>query len=221
MNETRLDADGQPLNRTFNTARLNDRAIDELIGICRGVLADGEVVANEARFLQQWMENNRHVIDQWPANVLFPRIQEMLQDGVLDLEEQGELLDVLHDITGGNRSEPDTGTSASTCLPFCNPLPEIVFDGKVFCLTGKFVTGPRKQCEAVVESLGGKAWPRITKELDYLVVGEIGSTDWIHSTHGRKIEKGVELRGQGCGLCICPEEHWYRAASTLLQRLRA
>jgi len=31
----------------------------------------------------------------------------------------------------------------------------------------------------------------------FLVIGAIGSRDWIHSTHGRKIEAAVKLREQG------------------------
>ncbi|HAW32731.1 MAG TPA: hypothetical protein DCY03_32270, partial [Planctomycetaceae bacterium] len=65
------DAHGQPLSRTFNAARLNDRKIDELIGLCKGVLADGEVTQFEVEFLQNWLRNNQEISEHWPANVLY------------------------------------------------------------------------------------------------------------------------------------------------------
>lgn len=54
----------------------------------------------------------------------------------------------------------------------------------------------------------GGAIASVSKKLDYLVIGEIGSRDWIHSTHGRKIEKAVELRNGGARLAIVSERHW-------------
>jgi hypothetical protein len=41
-----------------------------------------------------------------------------------------------------------------------------------------------------------------------LVVGTIRSRDWLHSTHGRKIEHAVELAGQNHPIAIVSEEHW-------------
>lgn len=42
---------GQTVNPRINHARLADCAIDEQIGICKGVLADGIVDDGEAKFL--------------------------------------------------------------------------------------------------------------------------------------------------------------------------
>ena len=38
--------------------RRKDRAVDELVGICRGLLADGHVNLQEAQFLREWIERN-------------------------------------------------------------------------------------------------------------------------------------------------------------------
>jgi hypothetical protein len=48
----------------------------------------------------------------------------------------------------------------------------------------------------------------VSKELDYLVVGSIGSENWLHATFGTKIRKAVEYRDGGCGLAIVDELHW-------------
>jgi hypothetical protein len=49
----------------------------------------------------------------------------------------------------------------------------------------------------------------ITKDLNYLVIGEVGSRDWIHSTHGRKIEKAIDYNDRGCRIAIVTEQHWH------------
>ena len=54
--------------------QVQDRLIDELIGICRGVIADGHVDEREAIFLGQWIENHREIADRWPVNILYSRL---------------------------------------------------------------------------------------------------------------------------------------------------
>ncbi|MCZ6503034.1 MAG: NAD-dependent DNA ligase, partial [Gammaproteobacteria bacterium] len=86
--------------RSRNAGRVQDRLIDELIGISRGVIADGVVDEKEAIFIGQWIENHREIADSWPVNVLYVRLTEMLKDGVLSEDEQKELLETLRDLTG-------------------------------------------------------------------------------------------------------------------------
>lgn len=205
---TPLSADAQPLNRRFNAARLSDRAIDELVGLCRGVTFDALVTENEAKALLDWLECNREHAMRWPADLIYLRLREMLADGVLDEEEQAELLDLLKDVTGGSVPIGERVASYSSLLPLDHPMPAIRFDRRSFCMTGKFVFGSRKQCHAAVEELGGLVDSSPTGGTSYLVVGAIGSRDWIHSTHGRKIEAAVALRAKHKRLAIVSEEHW-------------
>jgi hypothetical protein len=88
---TALDPHGQPIDRRLNAARLTDRVIDEMIGLARGILADGDVVQQEAEFLMQWLERSRHAAHTWPTDVLYERVREMLQDDLLDVKEREEL----------------------------------------------------------------------------------------------------------------------------------
>jgi hypothetical protein len=57
-------------------------------------------------------------------------------------------------------------------------------------------------------ALGASANDSPTNKTSYLVIGSIGSTDWVHSTHGRKIEKAVRLRTEGRPIHIIAEEYW-------------
>lgn len=191
----------------FNAARLGDREVDELIGLCRGVLSDGVVTDGEARFLARWLDANRGAANRWPGNVLYERIRTMLADDVLDPEEQGELLDLLSDITG-DLLVSDRAASYSSTLPLCSPAPDVEFSGRAFCLTGKFVYGTRRTCETAIHESTGLTVSVPSRKTDYLVIGAIGTPAWIHSTYGRKIEKAVALRDEGVPIRIVSEEHW-------------
>lgn len=205
---TLVDADAQPINRRFNAARLSDRAIDELVGVCRGMTFDARVTEDEAKSLLGWLECNREYADRWPADLIYFRLREMLSDGVLDDQEQAELLDLMRDLTGGELPIKERVASYTSLLPLDRPLPPVRFSGRGFCMTGKFVYGSRKQCHAVVAGLGGIVHAAPAGGTSYLVVGAIGSRDWIHSTHGRKIEAAVALRAKHKQLAIVSEEHW-------------
>lgn len=202
------DNDNQPIVRDYNAARLNDRVIDELIGLCKGIIADNTVSQTEAEFLQQWIKDNRHISNAFPANMIYHRIQHFLSDDTLDAEEADELLTLLKDLTGGGHKAG--APSLSSSLPLCHPAPDVTFKDKHFCLTGKFVTGSRAKMQEIVCSLGGTPTSSPSRKVSYLVIGEIGSRDWIHSTHGRKIEQAMELRDAGQDIAIISEEHWIK-----------
>mgnify|MGYP003575335716 CR=1 FL=1 len=215
-----IDDHGQPLIRTFNAARLNDRMIDELIGLCRGVLFDGSVSELEANSLLRWMDANREISEHWPASILYRRVARMMSDQHLDPAEQRELIETLMEITGA--PAPDASVkSGSTGLPLCSPLPVVSFPSKRFCFTGKFVSGTRRQVQAAVIALGADVENSPTNETNYLVIGSIGSTDWIHSTHGRKIEKAVRLRTEGKPIHIIAEEYWAQCIEAVVQQTGA
>jgi len=191
------------------TNRVQDRLIDELIGVCRGVIADGRVDEAEAIFLGQWIENHREIADRWPVNILYTRLVEMLKDGILSTEEQVELLGTLRDLTGESTlyQEPNRSTS----LPLNKPAPEVSFSDKTFSLTGRFVFGSKVDCEETILEMGGDIVDMPSSDTDFLVIGELCSPEWVHTTFGRSIERAVELRESGSNICIISEEHWVDA----------
>jgi NAD-dependent DNA ligase len=208
---TVLDDHGQPRNTAFRSAAVVDRQIDELIGITKGVLADGVVAHAEAEFVLNWLETNRSARGLWPASVLYPRLTAILADGVIDQHEEKELLTLIQQCVGGNA--PAKGeASMSTDLPLTTPQPTIQFTDRAFCFTGKFYSGTRTWCEEQVVTRGSRVGA-ITKDLHYLVIGEVGSRDWIHSTHGRKIEKAVHYVERGYPIAIVAEQHWHQSLS--------
>jgi NAD-dependent DNA ligase len=69
--------------------------------------------------------------------------------------------------------------------------------GKIFCFTGKFeyidpetkknIT--RKKLESEIISKGGVIKSSVTSDLDYIIVGGLGSTAYSEGTKGKKIIK--------------------------------
>ena len=203
-----VDVDGQPRPH-INWRRVEDRQIYELIGLCKGFLADGVVSVGEAQFLLDWLETNRRTSDRWPAKVIYPRLHRMLADGVLDSSEEQELLELLLKATGSPSSDPEIQTLNAT-LPLSDPPPDIVFDGREFCTTGKFIAGARFWVHKQIRVRGGVCSRSPTRKTHYFVVGLLGSRDSAYSTHGREIEKAIDLRdsGKGVGIAIVSEERW-------------
>lgn len=189
--------------------RIEDRGISELIGIARGLVADGVVNELEADFLIRWLKENGH-LTCWPFDVLNKRVHAMLADGVIDAEERQELLELLRDLIGG---KPAAGKAVNfaSALPLTQPAPDIAFADKTFCFTGTFAFGQRKDCQAAVARLGGKPQDKVTTRLDYLVIGSLGNEDWMHSTFGRKIQQALDFNAKGRGIAIVSEDAWAQA----------
>jgi len=204
--QIQLDANGQPRNRALNAQRIRDRGVDELLGLCKGIVADGEVSESEARFLLQWLESNQSIALDWPGNVLYARTYEFLRDGRLDANERAELLELLTKCSG---HIPGACTvQAATTLPFDAPQPPLEFDNHIFVLTGKFAYGTRHECTEAILDLGGWVRPTVLKDTDFVVVGTLASSDWAHASYGRKIETALQWKQQGAGVKIVSEDHW-------------
>ena len=98
----------------------------------------------------------------------------------------------------------------STSLPLCMPQPHpLLFANQQFVVTGKFAYGARTAVFEAIAALGGLPTDSApTKTTNCVVIGVFASRDWINTSHGRKIEKAVQLREKGTGINIVSEEHW-------------
>lgn len=186
--------------------RVATRNMDELIGMCRMVLADGHVDDTEANFLLNWIESHFHAKDAWPGNILYERLSHAVVNGHIDPNEESELLEVLGKVAGGPpvMSQP----SVSGAIPFDNPPPQIIYQNQRFVLTGQFAYGPRKRVQDVIESRGGECTESVSKKCGYLIIGTFGSEEWLHSNFGTKIAKAVEMKASGTHIGIVTEQHW-------------
>lgn len=192
-----------------HSQRLEDRDVSELIGIARGLVADGEFNEQEADFLVRWLREKEHVTC-WPFNILHERVHAMLEKGEINAEDRAELCTILNSLIG-EKPVVEQATSLATTLPLTEPVPPVVFDGKTFCFTGKFAFGQRKDCEAAVARLGGKHQSGVTTRLDYLVIGVLGNEDWMHSSFGRKVQQALDFNAKGHHIAIISEDTWAQA----------
>lgn len=207
---TPKDANGQPL-RFFKANEQNNvsKAIDQLTGICAGILADGIVSPKEAEFFAGWVQKFAPLEPVWPFSDILKRVENIFADGHANADECEELRGVMEALCGYTVQANPTETY-STSLPVNNPPPDpIIIKDRLFNITGKFAYGTRKKVIEVIENSGGKAADSPpTRESHYLVIGLFASRDWAHTNHGRKIERAVELRESGSGIAILSEEHW-------------
>lgn len=193
----------------FNRNRIHDRQIDTLIGLTKGIMADGKVNHAEADFLLGWLAQNQFTESPVILN-LYQKVSSMLEDGILDDEESNELLSLLRRLSGDSSEFGEV--AKATTLPVDDPAPEISFDGTTFLYTGTFAYGTRKQCHAVTESLGGRNAKGVTKEVNFLVLGTYVTESWAHEAYGRKIEKAMAYREAGVPIAIVTEGSWVDSA---------
>jgi len=209
---TPKDAHGQPI-RLFRAREENNvaKAIDQLTGICTGILADGIVSPKEVEFFASWMQKFTPLEPIWPFTDILKRVEKIFADGRASEDECEELRGVMEALCGYT-NQADPAETYSTSLPLNNPPPDpVIFKERVFNITGKFAFGTRKKVVEAIETASGKALDASpTRESNYLVIGLFASRDWAHTSHGRKIERAVELRESGSGIAIISEEHWKR-----------
>ena len=188
--------------------RIADRQIDEMIGLARGLIADGRIEQSEVEYLQKWLAANQAITDQPLIAKLYRRVAEILHDGVVDADEKTELLDTLNRFT--TRDIELGEVMKSTTLPLCDPAPTLTFDGKRYCFTGTFTYGTRKACEGAVVSRGALAGS-LTQKTSILVIGVYATESWKHSSFGNKILQACEWRDGGLPISIVSEDHWVKA----------
>lgn len=185
--------------------RISSRQVDELIGLARGVAADGTINTAEVEFLQKWLAANIEISHQPIIQTLYRRVNEILADGVLDSDEHTELLDTLNSFS--NRDFELGEVLKPTTLPLCDPAPALTFAGRLYCFTGTFNFGQRKYCEQAVADRGGFSGG-LSQKTEVLVIGAYATESWKHSSFGDKIVKATAWRDRGLPISIVSEKHW-------------
>jgi hypothetical protein len=184
--------------------RLNRRDADEFLGVCRGLIADGELDESDFDFLVDWASASRR-LDRMPV---VSEICELVDEGKRrggSPQVRLELLEALQKLVGGKNG----GRLLSTALPLTLPPPALTFQGKWFCFTGEFDFGSRTKCEDAIVQRGGNMRDNLTLNTDYLIVGSLAAEDWIHSSYGTKIARAVRWRANGKrNIPIVSEKHW-------------
>lgn len=189
--------------------RLLKRSCEALLGICSGLIADGELNDREVIFLSTWLSEHEAIAQTWPAEIVFARVREVLADGVVTPEERAYLVRTLEQLTGDSFAATGAVGTGSNSLPTDDTV-QVEISGRIFCFTGTFLFGTRAACERALSLRGGEAVSSITKKTHYLVIGELASRSWKNTSHGTKIESAVHMQSQGNPICIISEAYWIR-----------
>lgn len=80
-------------------ARL-EKAIHSLMGVLEGVALDGVLNPDEVSFLRMWTREHLEFADLHPINEILPPLMHALEDGVVDNEEQQDLLWLCRRLSG-------------------------------------------------------------------------------------------------------------------------
>jgi len=188
--------------------RIASRQTDELIGLARGLCADGIINDAEVEFLRKWLAANLGISEQPLIRDLFDRVQDIFSDGLVTKDERDDLFDTLNSLSNKNFELGEALKSSS--LPLCDPVPDVRFDGQRFTFTGTFKFGQRKVCEEAVKGKGASAGS-LTKATNFLVIGHYATESWKHSSMGTKIIRACDMRDSGIHISIVSEESWAAA----------
>ncbi|MCF8382108.1 MAG: BRCT domain-containing protein [Chlorobium sp.] len=181
-----------------------------LLGICKGISSDRILNDTEIEYLAEFLDRNTFLRNSWPGSELFSKLKAVLQDGVITENERTILKNAINSLFGDSIAQGIT-EGLSTRFPVDSDA-EIIFSERTFCLTGTFLHGERKECEALISKRGGIPMKSVTKKLNYLVIGALSSRDWKFSNYGLKIQNAVLNRDQkGCIVKIINEEMWLSA----------
>lgn len=170
-------------------------AINELLGLLQGVIADSEVTISEVLVVQEWLWEHDNLQGTYPYDPISDAITSALADGILEQSELEELLKLCQELI-------DPVGQASRCG-------SINLNGKLVCLSGDFEHGSKSEIVALLEEKGAVVKSGVVKKLDYLFVGDKGSNTWITGNYGTKIKKAMELQAKGASVQIVRESELF------------
>ena len=184
-----------------------EQGLAEMVGLVRGVIADGKVTEDEAHRLSEWTRANPEVATRYPANLLSRRLERIFLDGKVDGRERDRLSAMLAQLAE-NPSGLGGGAPLATDLPLTVPPPDVVFGGQTFVFGGEMAYGPLHACEREVVERGGVCEHAVNRRTDYVVIGALAATDWAQGAFGGLIDEVVSYRSRGVPIAVITEEHW-------------
>ncbi len=190
--------------KAVDTHRTN-RAIEHLMGMVTGMIADAELNDKEVMLLRTWLSAHPEATAEFPGSVIARKINEVLEDGIITDAERLHLLEVLTQLASTNFSATGSATPEVSTLPIEDCV-TVDFKNSMVCFTGDFLYGTRAACERLVLKVGAMCADNVSKKVDILVIGTRVSPDWAHTSFGRKIQRAVELQEQGHAIEIISEK---------------
>ena len=120
-------------NTTKMESAIIVKSLNSLMGILSGLVSDGDLNDKEILFLKTWCDENSHIADAYPANIVFRRVHEVLIDNVITDEERKYLLHELKTISGNDFTNTGSALPEHIASIFDND-PTVIFEGNEFVL---------------------------------------------------------------------------------------
>jgi len=180
-----------------------------LQGLCHGIIADGTINEKEVFALNTWLEQNEHLNTYYPYDEIRSLLLSIVADNKVDEDEIAVLKAYfnqfvkLHDET--TNAQLKNETTDITISALCSSEPNVIFKDKNFCITGVLKRGNREDLQTAIKKLGGTFTQGINKKTDYLIVGDNGNPAWAFACYGRKVEKALSMRKEGCTIMLIHE----------------
>lgn len=196
-------------------------SIQFLSGLVHGIMADSKLNDNEIKILRLWLGSNDFLAGTYPFDELSAIVQTILEDGFIDDDERNQLLAFMSNLVefkdSYNLSELEFASLREkySIGGICAKNPLISFVDKNFCFTGESYRATRAEMKSEIERLGGTFKSSVSKNTDYLVVGNAGNPCWAYSCYGRKIEEAMDLRKSGAKVQIVNEVDFWDAISDI------
>lgn len=195
--------------------------IQVLQGLMHGILSDGKITDEEILSLKNWLNDNDHLTAIYPYDELYSIILTIVSDGVIT-EDERDLLQVFFSefVDVNSLVAVDQERLLEIKRDFniggiCAICPDITFESKRFCFTGKSSKTDRKSIEEILSVLNGVFHNSVTKTTDYLIIGNEGNPCWAFSCYGRKVEKAINMRKSGAPITIVHENDFWDAISDM------
>ena len=168
-------------------------ASQELIGILKGIQADNLLNIREAQQLLDWIEDHEELAENTSIQFLKDSLVKALYDGEISVEEKDLLFEKFR----------------KTINPACSSPQSIVFNEKIFVLSGDFIHGSKKLITEYIEEQGGQVSNNVSKKVSYVVKGGKGSPDYNYGTYGIKVKKALELQAKGLPIEVISEDQLF------------
>lgn len=185
---------------------------NELIGILTGITSDKKIVHSEFDTVIRWLNENPKVSDRWPFTLISKRINQILEDGVIEDEELKGFYQLCKDISGNEFSETGYANAFTTEVE-TTELDYLPKNWERICFTGGFISGTRSYQKKLAEELELTVVKNVTKTLNVLVLGSFANINWINTSFGRKIQMAQEYRAKNIDISIITEQTWLNLIS--------
>lgn len=164
-----------------------------LQGIIKTITADNRVTITELIHLKTWLEQNPDLKGKYIHDKILKITNETLQKGKITQQEEENISQIFRDLLN----------------PIKTTHEKLNLEGKTFCLSGEFKHGTKQKIVSILEKQGLIKKSCISYKLDYLFVGDLGSSGWKYGNIGGKIIKAQQIQDKGAKIKIISEKNLF------------